>query len=105
MTFPSKVLVAPFAYMLKFVSGLPDAGNCDADHERILIQEGMASGATRDTVLHELIHACFGQGWMIRLKNIDKDLEEELVEALAPRLLALLRDNPKLVAYLTEKEG
>lgn len=48
-----------------------------------------------DTVFHEVFHAAYAQ---TGLPDIH---EEEVVAALAPWLLMLLRDNPELVACLT----
>jgi hypothetical protein len=100
---PRSVYVSPFTYSVQEVLGLPDSGNMDADRLRILVQKDQPLMSKRDTALHELIHATLSQGMSHRLKEIDKDLEEELVAHLAPRILAMLRDNPEFVKYLTEE--
>lgn len=48
----------------------------------------------KDTLLHEILHAC--------LFEVGRGAQEEVVGALAPVLLYVLRKNPKLVEYLTE---
>lgn len=55
--------------------------------------------ARAESLVHESLHAMF---WDAGLQETPVDEHEELlVTALAPRLLALLRDNPDLVRYLT----
>lgn len=64
--------------------------------ERIVVDNSQRGGFMRDTVLHEALHAClFATGL-----NLGDGEEERLVAALSPVLLAALRDNPALVAYL-----
>lgn len=99
---PKRVKVAPFAYDVHVVPGLPDAGVCTGDAESILIAEDMTEAQKRDTLIHESLHAEFRQGLTSVLKEYDKTLEETLCAFLAPRILGLLRDNPKLVEYLTD---
>jgi hypothetical protein len=64
--------------------------------QRIALSDGMAPDQTRDTLLHEILHA------LIRMLGlIASDAKEErVVIALAPALLDALRANPGLVAYL-----
>lgn len=63
----------------------------------ILIWTGCPLGQQQDTLVHELLHACLSNV----PHGLDDDGEESIVSALAPWLLAALRDNPALVAYLT----
>lgn len=58
--------------------------------------------AIRDTLLHECLHAILFIDGICSALGLNHDKEEKLVGLLTPRLLALLRDNPQLVAYLTE---
>lgn len=58
----------------------------------IQIRNNLSPSAQRNTVLHELIHAI--------LQEYEQD-SEELVRILTPALLAMLRDNPALVEFLT----
>ena len=96
-----KVRVSPYTYAVYDVPGLPDSGRCHPDHESIQLASQQADNQKRDTLLHESIHAIIAQGMSASLKELDKMLEETLVSFLAPRLLALMRDNPRLVEYLT----
>lgn len=54
---------------------------------------------SRDTVVHELLHALMDFSGLD--KTLGPDDEEEVALRLAPVLLDLLRANRKLVAYLT----
>ena len=48
------------------------------------------------TVLHEILHACAD------VVGVDDDkAEERVVTVLSPALLQVLRDNPRLVEWLT----
>lgn len=59
--------------------------------------------AERDTLMHEAMHAIFN---MTGLDSIFSDVDaEDYVSRLTPAILTLLRDNPGLVEYLTEKEA
>lgn len=55
--------------------------------------------AEREVLLHEVIHACV----MASAVPWAEKTEERFVATVSPRLLEVLRDNPALVRYLTEK--
>lgn len=77
------------------------AGRMKFIAQEILLQPGQAPDYERDTVLHESIHAVIAA---VGFTNwFPEDKEEELVRTLSPLILQLLRDNPRLVAYLTER--
>lgn len=70
------------------------AGRTMPEQQRLVVKEGMAAHQERDTLLHEVLHVIgeiTGAG-----------LKERHVGVLAPVLLDVLRQNPALVAYLTE---
>ena len=63
----------------------------------IEINRRASIGNRRDTVTHEVLHAllsCFPHG-------MEEEAEEKFVASLSPHLLALLRDNPQLIKFLT----
>jgi hypothetical protein len=62
------------------------------DKTEIQLKSSMSKSAERNTLLHEVLHAI--------LQEYELD-SEELVRAVTPALLGLLRDNPALVDYLT----
>jgi hypothetical protein len=107
MTFPQKVKVGHVRYTLRVEKGLASiagaTGTCGEDTQLILVDDQVGPDQERDTVLHELLHAIF---FASNVKSIlpgddTKELEEKLILSTATRLLELLRDNPKLVEYLT----
>ena len=59
----------------------------------------------RETLLHELVHACFHVS-RIDFDNLKKhtDLEEHVAGRLPGPLLAVLRDNPNVLEYLTASD-
>lgn len=73
-------------------------GYCDHRHLTIHIDPDQADDYKRETVLHEVLHA------VVSLTNLSEEWgvekEERMVARVAPLLLGVLRDNPKLVAYL-----
>ncbi len=50
-----------------------------------------------EVVTHEVLHALFYHF------NIEQDNEEHLVQTLAHGLTMVMKDNPRYLAYLTEK--
>lgn len=106
---PRKVKVGPYAYTVRFDDAAMSAaganGACLPDVASILLDSTCAPDTERDTVLHELLHAIWKQTQLV-IEHPDGDSDsvgEKLIQTLAPRLLDLLRSNPKLVEYLTEK--
>lgn len=71
------------------------AGMGAADHrtQSIQIAAGQGHEQERDTLLHEVIHAID--------YALHADLEERQVHALSAGLLAVLRENPEFVEWLT----
>lgn len=57
----------------------------------------------RDTLLHECLHGVLQAYGIKHAMGWDDDVEEKVIRLLSPTLLALLRDNPSLVAYLVGK--
>ncbi len=100
---PKKVRIAPFRYTVQVVDTLgEDSGLSSSDMVSISIASGMEKLAERDTLLHESLHMCLMQnGMKPKLEGFEKGLEEQIVAALTPRLLSLLRDNPKFLVWLT----
>ena len=56
----------------------------------------------QDTLLHEVLHMIWDNFPRVDLLN-QKDVEETVVSGLSPYLLAVLRDNPRLVEFLLER--
>ena len=66
-----------------------------------VLTRGRPLTALAEDLVHELLHALVdNSGGDLVAHEKGEDLEERAVELLAPRLLALLRDNPSLIAEL-----
>ena len=64
---------------------------------RVRLQDGTHEDELREALLHELLHACVQTGGA----EEPVTSEEAAVRAAAGPLLGALRDNPRLVAWLT----
>jgi hypothetical protein len=70
----------------------------------------MSDGRIKETYLHESLHAMMYTARLgtylvpppAEAEGNDKVRDEAFVDAFAPVLLSFLRDNPKVVTYLTE---
>jgi len=104
---PKHSEIAPFDIAVEFVEVVGeegDFGEYDHDKRLIRIQQGQTPAEERDTVWHEHLHALLRAcGVSDLFLGGDMEAEERLVSVLTPHLLALLRRNPALVAYLMAK--
>ena len=81
-------------------SSLGDAyGLTHYDKGAIDIATGMSPFDTRDTVLHEAMHAILAQQGRT---TFGSDEEELYVRALATGLMGVLQDNPEFAQWLIE---
>ena len=62
----------------------------------IAVENSQPLGQEQDCVLHEVLHHVE--------YSMKMDVPEEIVEKFATGLLAVLKDNPSLVAYLRARE-
>jgi hypothetical protein len=95
---PIIIKIGPYSYSLSFKKKIVDEGEVclGLTHhypQKIEVQKNLAPDLTKVVVLHEILHCCM---WAAHMPNIDSELEEELVDRLAPILLELLRQNPEL---------
>lgn len=76
-------------------------GACDMESMTIAIDPGKHEDYARATLLHEILHAC------IRGSDptLDDEHEETAVASITGPLLAMLRDNPSVVAYLMSDDA
>lgn len=99
---PKEVVIGPYSYDVTVDKGLDLLGETQNHDSTIVVRRpGQSPDCERDTMLHEVLHATlFVSGLSHPLEH---DKEEELVRTLTPWLLAVLRDNPALMAYLLDK--
>lgn len=107
MSFPRRVWIGPHPYKMSYDSetleregrerGHSLAGLSNHVDQEFSIDPSQAPTGERETVLHEVLHAVFA------LTELSGDVEEDTISRLSPAMLDVLRRNPRLVAYLTEK--
>lgn len=74
-----------------------EAGRTSVAHQRIAIDLDLGADQIRDTLLHEVLHAC---RMMLNLELEDDTAEENAIRALSPVLLDVLRSNADFVQFL-----
>lgn len=79
-----------------YLSNMEDAelGSWDIRQAIIKYDNFVSEQVKRETVMHELLHV------LLEHTNIDSEMHEDIIRALSPLLLALLRSNPQLLEYL-----
>jgi len=99
MSVPSRIRILGFTFAVtqEDAHDFNHAGEIDHIRQRIRIKPNRAPDETRETLLHEVIH---GIAYASAV-----DLSERKVRALTRALYSVLRDNPDLVAYLTQRDA
>lgn len=105
---PRFVKVGPYRYRIEFTAEELENSSyaeCDLKKEVIRVRMTLSEGITRDTILHEIMHAVWDAFSVMTKTDHLEDVEEHVIRHLSTGVLGVLRDNPRLVAYLTEKEA
>jgi hypothetical protein len=92
-----RVLVKPPSVMRD--NGVSLDGWCKSPLLEIWVVRGLKLSHKQEVLIHELIHAAGRSSFK------DRMTEENFVTVLAPALLQILQDNPKVVAFLTQEQG
>lgn len=71
--------------------------------QTITLDKGLAFERARETFLHENLHAILSISGLNEV--IPMEAEEHVVGVLAPVMLAWMRDNPRVVNWLTEVQS
>ena len=71
-------------------------GLTDTDAGRIWLEAELVPSARAVVLAHELVHAMLDHA----AHGLTAAQEEAVATVLGPRLVALVRDNPELIAYL-----
>ena len=67
------------------------------DDKIIKISNNQNQQCKRETLMHELLHACFGDF------DLDDELEEKIILHISPILMDLLDNNPEVRNYLVNE--
>lgn len=108
MNRPKRLRIGPHTWSVRWGRGdvlrhapAGDAvGVCDYPSLTIAVEPARSEDYMRHTLLHEVLHAC------VRASDppLDDEHEELAISAMTGPLLAALRDNPPLVAYIMASE-
>jgi hypothetical protein len=75
-------------------------GMCLTDSLTLVLDANMPDALEAEVLLHECLHALWAQTGLT--KEYDNDQEEKAVFQLSPLIFGFLRDNPKVVAWITQ---
>lgn len=106
LSFPRRLRVGAKHYDVELADPGKDnnSGETDSQWCRIKIDPDQAPLQFVDTYLHEALHALVAEsGLHTLLENPPKkydDMEETVIRDLSTSLLALFRDNPRVLNYL-----
>ena len=98
MTVPKRIKILGRAYKVSegdpsALTGYPALGVTEHLDELIMVEDSLKESVKRSTLLHEVFHAvAFTQA---------HSMPEDAIEAMSYGLYRVMRDNPKLVEYLT----
>lgn len=97
---PNSAKIGPFVVPIVYdasqlISDEDASGEWQGQAMRIVIQEDLSEDATRQIVLHEILHGCVAVA-----EEPDEPSEEAYVRIFSGGLLGVLRDNPKLTQWL-----
>ena len=81
-------------YKLSADDGCPAYGITYKDDQVIKVEIIKNKQMEKETVMHEILHACFGDNDLV-----SDEIEEKLILAMSPRLMEVL-DNKKIRDYL-----
>lgn len=94
-----KVGVHTYAVLRKTSAQMGDLlGECDTNTLQISVRQRMKKSKSRETLVHELLHACTHPSFL----GNERLTDEDFVTAVAPVLLQVIQDNPGLLEYLTQ---
>lgn len=106
---PAQVRIGSKVLPLKADSAACKAGGVTGqaliDDFYVIYDDHRPGEVLKDSILHELVHVIWSETSLcLRFPDAGNESDgEHIIRDLTPRLLALLRDNPRLVQYLTEK--
>lgn len=100
---PDQILIGPFRWNVRYVKLMPEHYGMEIPAKlELQIDPGLAPDQTRETLAHEVLHACIFVGNRGTKPSI-MATDDEFIEASAPTLMQVMHDNPALVAYLARR--
>lgn len=116
---PTKAKIGNYIYAIEWHEGRLDDenghssfGTHDPVQLNISIRADAAEYVQRQTLLHELLHACWyvsaghavAEAFANEALRKDTDVEEIFVQLVEGPLLGVLMNNPRLLAWLTDSD-
>lgn len=100
---PRKVTIGPYVYRLSWrtpeVMG-PYHGRTYLDTQEFILRSDLPVTGQRETLLHEIMHACASMG--LRTLITDQG-DDQWIKAISPCMVMVMRDNPEIVLWMTGK--
>lgn len=97
---PQTVKIGPHVYSIvrKSKRDMEDLGQCDFNNVQISIRKRLHLQKAMEVLVHEILHGCTYPS----MAAVSNKTDEDFVDVTAPMLLQVLKDNPDLLAYLTQ---
>lgn len=97
MKIPKKLKIGGFDWTVRENYDITYEGNCygSTHHGRqnIFLDPNMSQAKKQETLLHEIMHACYWQAGLIEFEKKDKITEEQMISSMAMSLYQVLKDN------------
>ena len=104
MKHPTKLRIGAYTYQVKMDPKLSEVANvlgtCLSDSLIILVDHNLPDELEAETLLHEALHAIWHQTSLAKKYNDEE--EEYIVWQISPHIFRMLRENPRLVEWLTQ---
>lgn len=107
MKLPENVKVGPHTIdIVSAPEGFDSFGQYNYDPPMIMIRDTGEHSQKADTLLHEILHVIWKDSQIVKLMEINDldEREESMVRVIATQLTDVLRSNPKVTKYITEKK-
>lgn len=111
MDLPARLKIGPLPFQVagdlpalnakRQACGDQRVGNTDTHAGLILVDPTLPPAMQADTLLHEVLHAIHS----VLVLRKDRQSAEEWIGVTATLLLGVLRDNPDLVAFVTQPDA
>ena len=101
---PGKVTIGPYTYAVLCQPIIDNRGYHNRTQQQIVIDADGGPDARRDTLIHELLHAILSNAGTDQDSDEQRKATEAFIERVSSGWLGVIRDNPDLIAYLTEKD-